>query len=60
MTDTEPNYFAHSSIMLQWDEGIMTSYKYRTFQTIEDAQDFIKSQNIKHWSIWKYFMGGSK
>ena len=53
----KPNYFVPNSIMLQWDEGIMTSFKYRTFQTIEDAQDFIKTNDIKNWSIWKYFMG---
>ena len=50
------NTYAPDPIMLQWDTGIMQPYQYKTFPTIQDAQEFIKENDIVHWSMWKFMM----
>ena len=52
----KPNTYAPNPIMLQWDTGIMQPYQYKTFPTIQDAQEFINENDIIHWSMWKFMM----
>ena len=53
---SKPNTYAPNPIMLQWDTGIMQPYQYKTFPTIQDAQEFVKENDIIHWSMWKFMM----
>ena len=54
------NYYVPNAIMLQWDMGILKPYQYKTFPTIQETQEFIKNENIQHYTIWKYLMGDKK
>ena len=54
---TKPNTYVPNTIMLQWDTGIFEPYNYKTFPTIQDAQEFIKEYSINHWSMWKFISG---
>ena len=50
------NYYVPNAIMLQWDMGILKPYQYKTFPTIQDALEFIKENDIVHWSMWKFML----
>ena len=52
----KPNTYAPNTIMLQLDTGIMQPYQYKTFPTIQDALEFIKENDIVHWSMWKFML----